>query len=65
MWMQGQGLNVRPFPPELREDLRELAANAGQSLYLYVIEVLRGHVQARQRPAPEADAVSALERTSA
>jgi hypothetical protein len=50
MWVQGKGLNVRPFPPELREELRGLALDAGQSLYLYVIEVLRGHVEASHRP---------------
>jgi predicted HicB family RNase H-like nuclease len=51
MWEQGKGLNVRPFPVELREDLRTLAADAGQSLYLYVVETLRQHVQERRRSA--------------
>jgi hypothetical protein len=50
MWVQGKGLNVRPFPAELREELRGLALDAGQSLYIYVVQVLRAHVEASHRP---------------
>jgi hypothetical protein len=50
MWDQGKGLNVRPFPPELRADLRKLADDACQSLYVYVVETLRHHVRERCRP---------------
>jgi hypothetical protein len=66
MYLDGSALNIRPCPPRLREELRGLANDAGQSLYHYVVGVLQAHVEANHRPwATPAEPTPAQEYASA